>query len=819
MGLFSPGKMRFFSPRKKKVVEEEEEPVSASPLGDASTHAAYAAYKSSFPRRDRHEIAPVVLHVAVASPAPPSPTRAEASRAVGASASDERRDRDAESDARWEAGLDARETRRHGQSEDADAFVSTSAPRDAEGIDDTAKRLRAEVFPRSLLSCAVADREKGWIFPSASLWARNPSATHALRFRVQAMRHEEVYVEPNRGVLRPGGCLELRVTPRPVVDLAEDPDTVEDGDAPPEPNALALVTVAATRESADATDDEPFSRDDDVDPGLDADAVRTVVEMVFDVTAARECARAVAALEHAAELEATNAGTPSEAGSEDEDAAAAAAAAAAAELAAARAETSRALEECSRARREADAHAAAAATASEAAGSAAERLARREAEWEAEKATFVSEARRVALEKEKDSERLETRVAEELAKRRKVLDAVLDAMRARAESAETRASETAESLNEALKRSAQLEAELKLDRETFARRLQSSRAARDFALSKFGSAARTSFARVFFASWRRIAAAAADSRRALETERLARDRESFAVERASLTASLEETRRERDAFAEEARRARERSDRDEAGAARGLRELAEKQRGDIETLMRSVSAAIAANGEKLERLGFGVRPENISEDVTAYRGAPESARRFLAEHAARAEYPKSPRLETRATDATPPRDASLGFASLGDVFSYPKGAPFSFDENGDHAESGMTRRVDVEVVVDVDASGGKARVVSESVRRVRRVSPGSLFARTRDAHQNTNAVARNTSYIVKDVVCADDHAGDASDAASRSARRREAAPSRGAPRRLKLDDAEKTLEARLRVAGDAARRAREPWRPPSGWSP
>ena len=78
MGLFSPGKMRFFSPRKKKAVLEEEEPVSASPLGDASTHAAYAAYESSFPRRDRRDIAPVVLHVAVASPAPPSPARAEA---------------------------------------------------------------------------------------------------------------------------------------------------------------------------------------------------------------------------------------------------------------------------------------------------------------------------------------------------------------------------------------------------------------------------------------------------------------------------------------------------------------------------------------------------------------------------------------------------------------------------------------------------------------------------------------------------------------------------------------------------------------------
>ena len=99
MGLFSPGKMRFFSPRKKKAVLEEEEPVSASPLGDASTHAAYAAYESSFPRRDRRDIAPVVLHVAVASPAPPSPARAEASRDVGASTADERRDRDAESDA------------------------------------------------------------------------------------------------------------------------------------------------------------------------------------------------------------------------------------------------------------------------------------------------------------------------------------------------------------------------------------------------------------------------------------------------------------------------------------------------------------------------------------------------------------------------------------------------------------------------------------------------------------------------------------------------------------------------------------------------
>lgn len=750
MGLFSPGKMRFFSPRKKKAVLEEEEPVSASPLGDASTHAAYAAYESSFPRRDRRDVAPVVLHVAVASPAPPSPARAEASRDVGATTADERRDRDAESDALSEAGRDARETRGHGQTEVADSFVSRSARGvvDAEGVDDTAKRLRLEAFPRSLLSCAVADREKGWIFPSASLWARNPSATHAARFRVRAMRHEEVYVVPNRGVLPPGGCLELRVTPRPVADLAEDPDTVENGDAPPEPNALALVTVAATRASADAAandatsdDDEPF--DDDVDPGLDADAVRTVVEMRFDVTAARECARAVAALELAAELEARNAGTPSETpsemsedASEDEDASSVAAA----ERDAARAEAAAAKEECSRARREADAHAAAAATASDAAGAAAERLARREAEWEAEKATFVSEARKtsfakVETSKKEEKESLEARVAAELAKRRKVLDAVLDAMRTRAESAEKRAVEASEAVREALARAASVEAELKLDRETFTRRLQSSRAARDLAFDKLRRTRRTAFARTALASWRRVATAAADSRRALETERLVGECAAFAAERDSLEASLAE-----------ARRALERPDRDEAGASVGTTTLAR----DVETRsMRSLSKANALIPDTRRR-----------DDATA----------------------------------TPPRDATCETPSEKATI-----------EDGDDRSG--TRRVDVEVVVDVDAFGLEPpRVVSETVRRVRVVSPASLFARTRDAHRDTRAIGDARV------------SGDASETRSAETRyRSKTARARGgggarAP-------AETALAARLRVAGDAARRAREPWRPPGGWSP
>ena len=175
MGLFSPGKMRFFSPRKKKAVLEEEEPVSASPLGDASTHAAHAAYESSFPRRDRRDVAPVVLHVAVASPAPPSPARAEASRDVGATTADERRPRRGERRAVGGGSGRARDARTR-PNRGCRSFVSRSARgvADAEGVDDTAKRLRLEAFPRSLLSCAVADREKGWIFPSASLWARNP---------------------------------------------------------------------------------------------------------------------------------------------------------------------------------------------------------------------------------------------------------------------------------------------------------------------------------------------------------------------------------------------------------------------------------------------------------------------------------------------------------------------------------------------------------------------------------------------------------------------------------------------------------------------
>ena len=820
MGLFSPGKMRFFSPRKKKVAEEVEEPVRASPLGDASTHAAYAAYESSFPIRDRHEIAPVVLHVAVASPSPTSTARAEASRGGSPSTVNERRDRDVESDALSEESRDACETRRHGRSEVADSVVSTSAPRDAEGVDDTAKRLRAEAFPRSLLSCAVVDREKGWIFPSASLWARNPSATHALRFRVQALRHEEVYVVPNRGVLRPGECLELRVTPRPVADLAEDPDTIENGDARPEPNALALVTVAATRETDAADDNWDSMRDeplhDDIDPGLDADTVRTVVEMAFDVTAAHECARAVAALEHAAALEAQNAATPSETGSEDDGSNGKSGPAS--ERDAALAEAARAIEECSRARREADAHAAAAATASDAAGAAAERLARREAEWEAERATFVSEARRIEAKKEEEAkgilearvatatatERLarreaeweveratfvsearrieakkeeeakgilEARVATELAKRRKVLDAVLDAMRTRAESAETRAVEAAEAVREALARSASVEAELKLDRETFARRLKSSRAARDFAFEKFTSATRTAFARTALASWRRLSAAAANSRRVLETERLGRDRAAFEAERAALVASVAEARCERDDARLAEARARERLDRDEAGAARDARELAENTRREIETLTRSVSAAVALNAERDERDPTATPPRD-------------------------AEGPRGPR-------------GSRGFL-LATPVAHSSEPPMSSPED----IGGMTRRVDVDVVVDVDASGRTARVVSETVRRVRRVSPASLFARTRDAHRD--ARRRDTGFAVDASVA---------DESRRSRRTHEACDGVGGGSGARLEGsaartpAEKTLEARLRVAGDAARRAREPWRPPRGWSP
>lgn len=112
--------------------------------------------------------------------------------------------------------------------------------------------------------------------------------------------------------------------------------------------------------------------------------------------------------------------------------------------------------------------------------------------------------------------------------------------------------------------------------------------------------------------------------------------------------------------------------------------------------------------------------------------------------------------------------------------------------------------MDVEVVVDVDAFGGSARVVSETVRRVRVVSPASLFARTRDAHRETRA-------MIGDARVSGDSVSETRSAETRY-RSLEARNNARAP-------AETALAARLRVAGDAARRAREPWRPPGGWSP
>ena len=115
--------------------------------------------------------------------------------------------------------------------------------------------------------------------------------------------------------------------------------------------------------------------------------------------------------------------------------------------------------------------------------------------------------------------------------------------------------------------------------------------------------------------------------------------------------------------------------------------------------------------------------------------------------------------------------------------------------------------MDAEVVVDVDAFGLEPpRAVSETVRRVRVVSPASLFARTRDAHRDTRAIGDARV------------SGDASETRSAETRyRSKTARARGAGGARA--PAETALAARLRVAGDAARRAREPWRPPGGWSP
>ena len=86
------------------------------------------------------------------------------------------------------------------------------------------------------------------------------------------------------------------------------------------------------------------------------------------------------------------------------------------------------------------------------------------------------------------------------------------------------------------------------------------------------------FARTALASWRRVATAAADSRRALETERLVGECAAFAAERDSLEASLAE-----------ARRALERPDRD------GRRE---RRNDDARARRRDAFNAFVIEGER-----------------------------------------------------------------------------------------------------------------------------------------------------------------------------------------------------------------------------
>ena len=260
-----------------------------------------------------------------------------------------------------------------------------------------------------------------------------------------------------------------------------------------------------------------------------------------------------------------------------------------------------------------------------------------------------------------------------------------------------------------------------------------SRAARDSAFDKLRRARRTAFARTALASWRRVATAAADSRRALETERLVGECAAFAAERDSLEASLAE-----------ARRALERPDRDEAGASVGTTTLAR----DAET--RSMRSSSKANA-------------------------------FI---------PDTRRRDDATT--TPPRDATRETPSERATI-----------EDGDDRSG--TRRVDAEAVVDVDAFGLEPpRAVSETVRRVRVVSPASLFARTRDAHRDTRAIGDARV------------SGDASETRSAETRyRSKTARARGGGgARAPAGGAARACASRA-----AARRAREPWRPPGGWSP
>ena len=818
----------FRSPWKKKKKPEEPGEPGEPPLSlNGKTHAAYHAYKRRHNPGWNETESPAVRGGGGGGASPrASPFLANGGtsdiRAVGSG-------RDAENAPNGRDGT-PRDVYRMGtddcNGEHRDETRDDESP-SGNRHDGNAMKIPAVcVFPETLLSCAVADKQLGWVFPPSTLWVHNPSATISVRFRVAALRREDVFVTPRRGVLKPNSFCKLTVRPAPISDVADDPGTIHSDLLVPAPNALVVVCVAVNRgddNSDDCQDENDENNDSDSDSNetaaFDLDSVtttKTSVALFLDVSAARECARAVAALTLAAENELEGMVTPTGGGETHEKRLESDLENALADNVSLKQELDFALLETERARREADAHAAAAVSASTAAGAASDRLARAESTWQEEMDGLHQEAERLA----------EAKAAEEMKRRKAVLDGVAAKLReardeavaraAEAETTQARATEHAVTLEKQLadeltirdetekralhfeKRCGDLETEIKNDAATFSRRIQRSAAARSSFFEKAGMQVTTRFVASSFTAWRKLAVVTANAKRELEKKKLANDLRLFEDEKRLAKEKDVALQKKLDDAVATSKALAKRLDLTEQARVSDLKDHAKQQQVEIENLR-----------VHLERRDGALGLASAAPTAAASRGAAIASRRATT------------------SSFSPVRSQHI-----------PR------------SPSEMTHRVHVDVVVDVDETGSPT-VRSETVNRVRLVPRDGGTDGTRDDGMSDDATDVRASAM--DVVTsANTHtrnriqthrhpnAKSTSGLASPTtlfakAQQAAAAMHVTRARRFARDAfrngarepflssqsggaARDAVTESLRHASNAARKTREPWNPPMNWS-
>ena len=818
----------FRSPWKKKKKPEEPGEPGEPPLSlNGKTHAAYHAYKRRHNPGWNETESPAVRGGGGGGASPrASPFLANGGtsdiRAVGSG-------RDAENAPNGRDGT-PRDVYRMGtddcNGEHRDETRDDESP-SGNRHDGNAMKIPAVcVFPETLLSCAVADKQLGWVFPPSTLWVHNPSATISVRFRVAALRREDVFVTPRRGVLKPNSFCKLTVRPAPISDVADDPGTIHSDLLVPAPNALVVVCVAVNRgddNSDDCQDENDENNDSDSDSNetaaFDLDSVtttKTSVALFLDVSAARECARAVAALTLAAENELEGMVTPTGGGETHEKRLESDLENALADNVSLKQELDFALLETERARREADAHAAAAVSASTAAGAASDRLARAESTWQEEMDGLHQEAERLA----------EAKAAEEMKRRKAVLDGVAAKLReardeavaraAEAETTQARATEHAVTLEKQLadeltirdetekralhfeKRCGNLETEIRNDAATFSRRIQRSAAARSSFFEKAGMQVTTRFVASSFTAWRKLGVVTSNAKRELEKKKLANDLRLFEDEKRLAKEKDVALQKKLDDAVATSKALAKRLDLTEQARVSDLKDHAKQQQVEIENLR-----------VHLERRDGALGLASAAPTAAASRGAAIASRRATT------------------SSFSPVRSQHI-----------PR------------SPSEMTHRVHVDVVVDVDETGSPT-VRSETVNRVRLVPRDGGTDGTRDDGMSDDATDVRASAM--DVVTsANTHtrnriqthrhpnAKSTSGLASPTtlfakAQQAAAAMHVTRARRFARDAfrngarepflssqsggaARDAVTESLRHASNAARKTREPWNPPMNWS-